>query len=87
MAGRRGPAPKLHADEFFPLGGAELAARVQAVSADHLLQISDAGIAALAASDTIAVLCPAPRSASARRSRPRAAHRRSRVRDRRSAPI
>lgn len=54
----RGLAPKLHADEFYPLGGAELAARVQAISADHLLAISDAGIAALAASETIAVLCP-----------------------------
>jgi imidazolonepropionase len=54
----RGLAPKLHADEFYPLGGAELAARVQAISADHLLSISDAGIAALAASSTIAVLCP-----------------------------
>jgi imidazolonepropionase len=53
-----GLAPKLHADEFYPLGGAELAARVRAVSADHLLRVSDAGIAALAASDTIAVLLP-----------------------------
>ncbi|MFN0151476.1 MAG: imidazolonepropionase [bacterium] len=54
----RGLAPKLHADEFYPLGGAELAARVRAISADHLLRITDEGIAALAASDTIAVLCP-----------------------------
>jgi imidazolonepropionase len=53
-----GLAPKLHADEFYPLGGAELAVRVQAVSADHLLAITEAGIAALASSDTIAVLCP-----------------------------
>jgi len=53
-----GLAPKIHADEFYPLGGAELAARVRAVSADHLLRVSDAGIAALAASDTIAVLLP-----------------------------
>jgi imidazolonepropionase len=53
-----GLLPKLHADEFYPLGGAELAARVKAVSADHLLRISEAGIAALAASDTIAVLLP-----------------------------
>lgn len=58
-AGReRGLLPKLHADEFFPLGGAELAVKVRAVSADHLLRVSDAGIAALAASDTIAVLLP-----------------------------
>jgi imidazolonepropionase len=49
---------KLHADELTPLGGAELAARLGAVSADHLLCITDAGIAALAASDTIATLLP-----------------------------
>ncbi len=35
---------KMHADEIVPLGGAELAAEVGAVSADHLLQASDAGI-------------------------------------------
>jgi imidazolonepropionase len=49
---------KLHADELTPLGGAELAARLGAVSADHLLCISDAGIEALAASRTIATLLP-----------------------------
>lgn len=59
LAGReRGLLPKLHADEFYPLGGVELAVKVRAVSADHLLRISEAGIAALAASDTIAVLLP-----------------------------
>src|SRR5262249_2641943 len=35
---------KLHADELSPLGGAELAARLGAVSADHLLCITPAGI-------------------------------------------
>src|SRR5262249_48677316 len=35
---------KLHADELTPLGGAELAARVGAVSADHLLCITSGGI-------------------------------------------
>jgi imidazolonepropionase len=49
---------KLHADELTPLGGAELAARLGAVSADHLLCITDAGIDALAASGTIATLLP-----------------------------
>lgn len=49
---------KLHADELTPLGGAELAARMGAVSADHLLCITDAGIEALAASGTIATLLP-----------------------------
>lgn len=49
---------KVHADELTPLGGAELAARLGAVSADHLLCISDAGIDALAASGTVATLLP-----------------------------
>ena len=39
-----GLAPKIHADEIEPYGGAELAAQVGAVSADHLLKASDAGI-------------------------------------------
>jgi len=49
---------KLHADELTPLGGAELAARLGAISADHLLCISDAGIDALAAAGTVATLLP-----------------------------
>jgi imidazolonepropionase len=49
---------KLHADELSPLGGAELAAEVGAVSADHLLCITDRGIDALAASGTVATLLP-----------------------------
>jgi imidazolonepropionase len=49
---------KVHADELSPLGGAELAARMEAVSADHLLCITDAGIDALAESDTVATLLP-----------------------------
>ena len=32
---------KIHADEIYQLGGAELASRVGAVSADHLLKASD----------------------------------------------
>ncbi|HJT76006.1 MAG TPA: imidazolonepropionase [Gemmataceae bacterium] len=49
---------KVHADELTPLGGAELAARLGAASADHLLYVSDAGIEALAASGTVATLLP-----------------------------
>src|SRR5258708_21831779 len=49
---------KVHADELSPLGGAELAGRLKAVSADHLLCITDAGIEALAKSGTIATLLP-----------------------------
>jgi imidazolonepropionase len=49
---------KLHADELSPLGGAELAAEVGAVSADHLLCIREKGIDALAASGTVASLLP-----------------------------
>ena len=49
---------KLHADELEPVGGAELAAEMAAVSADHLAAISDAGIRALATSDTVATLLP-----------------------------
>jgi imidazolonepropionase len=49
---------KLHADELSPLGGAELATRLGAVSADHLLCVTEAGIDALAGSNTIATLLP-----------------------------
>ena len=49
---------KLHADELEPCGGAELAASLNAASADHLAAISDRGIAALAKSDTVATLLP-----------------------------
>lgn len=49
---------KLHADELTPLGGAELAAKLGATSADHLLCITDQGVDAMAASGTIATLLP-----------------------------
>lgn len=55
----RGFSLKLHADEMSSTGGAELAAELGAVSADHLLSVSPAGIEALAASRTVAVLLPA----------------------------
>ena len=50
---------KLHADELTASGGAELAAEMQATSADHLAAISTDGIAALAHSQTVATLLPA----------------------------
>jgi len=55
---RHGLAPRLHADEFADSGGAELAAQLGALSADHLMAVSDAGIDALAGSGVTAVLLP-----------------------------
>lgn len=49
---------KLHADEIVSFGGAELAVRLRAISADHLLHVSDEGIKRLARSRTIATLLP-----------------------------
>jgi imidazolonepropionase len=61
LAGREhGLTPKLHADELENSGGGELAAELEAASADHLGAISPAGIAALGASPaTVATLLPA----------------------------
>lgn len=50
---------KVHADEIVQLGGAELAAEVGAVSADHLLMASDDGLEAMNKAGTIATLLPA----------------------------
>ena len=49
---------KLHADEIVSFGGAELAAELGALSADHLLQASDAGIRAMAEAGVVATLLP-----------------------------
>jgi imidazolonepropionase len=49
---------KLHADQLSDLHGARLAAKFQALSADHLEYTSEEGIAAMAASGTVAVLLP-----------------------------
>lgn len=49
---------KIHAEEFKHLGGCALAARMNAVSADHLLVINDEDIKELANSKTVAVLLP-----------------------------
>ncbi|MCK2017714.1 MULTISPECIES: imidazolonepropionase [Peribacillus] len=59
-AGKKyGLIPKIHADEIEPYGGAELAAKIGAISAEHLLKASDEGITAMAKSGTIACLLPA----------------------------
>ncbi len=50
---------KIHADELSPSGGAELAAEVGAVSAEHLAKPSDDGIMAMARKDVIGALLPA----------------------------
>ena len=50
---------KLHADQLSNLGGAALAARHAALSADHLEYTDEAGVAALARSGCVAVLLPA----------------------------
>lgn len=54
-----GLRPKLHADELEGSGGAELAVELRAASADHLGDVSSAGIQALAGSPTVATLLPA----------------------------
>lgn len=53
-----GLKPKIHADEIVQLGGAELAAEVGAVSADHLLQASNEGVAAMAEKNVVATCLP-----------------------------
>lgn len=50
---------KVHADEVHDLGGAALAGELRAVSAEHLLAASDAGIEAMKKSGVVAVLLPA----------------------------
>ncbi len=49
---------KLHADQITSCGGAELAAEVGAISADHLEQISTDGMSRLATSGVVAVSLP-----------------------------
>ncbi len=57
-ARKEGYELKLHADEIVTLGGGELAGELKAVSADHLLHVSDAGIKSMAENGTIATLLP-----------------------------
>ncbi|WP_121639222.1 imidazolonepropionase [Virgibacillus sp. Bac330] len=53
-----GLIPKIHADEIEPYGGAELAAEVGAISADHLLKASEIGMNKMAENDVVGVLLP-----------------------------
>ncbi len=57
-ARRRGLPVKLHADQLSDGGGAALAARHRALSADHIEHSSDSGVAAMAEAGTVAVLLP-----------------------------
>lgn len=50
---------KIHADEFTALGGTELAVEEKAVSAEHLIAITQKGIDLISKSDTVATLLPA----------------------------
>ena len=50
---------KLHGDEIDPMGGAELAGELAAISAEHLIEASDQGIESMAKAGTIGVLLPA----------------------------
>lgn len=60
VSGRNyGLTPKVHADELSMLGGAELAADVRAISAEHLIFSSSEGVKAMADKGVIAVLLPA----------------------------
>jgi imidazolonepropionase len=54
-----GMKPRIHADELAASGGPQVAAAVGARSADHLVQVTAEGIAALARTDVVATLLPA----------------------------
>ncbi|MGB9839202.1 imidazolonepropionase [Thermovenabulum sp.] len=53
-----GLTPKIHADEITPMGGAKLAAKVGAISAEHLIHADEEGIEEMAKNNVIAVLLP-----------------------------
>jgi len=57
-AASHGLRPKLHADELHASGGGELSGEVGAISADHLVCVSDGGIRAMAEAGVVAVLLP-----------------------------
>ncbi|WP_323123278.1 imidazolonepropionase [Burkholderia alba] len=57
-AARRGLPVKMHAEQLSNSGGTALAARHRALSADHLEFLDEAGIEAMKASCTVAVLLP-----------------------------
>ena len=50
--------PRMHTDEFSSIGGVKIASKINAISADHLMEISDEDIELLANSNTIAILLP-----------------------------
>lgn len=58
VAAAHGLQRKLHADQLSNSGGAALAAKHRALSADHLEHTDEAGVMAMAAADTVAVLLP-----------------------------
>ena len=57
-ARKQGFKLKIHADEIVQFGGSELAAELQCLSADHLLQASENGIRAMADAGVVATLLP-----------------------------
>lgn len=60
LAGRQyGLQSKVHADELAVSGGSDLAAEIQAISADHLLETADDSMAAMVKANVIGVCLPA----------------------------
>ena len=55
---KHGLIPRLHADEFKNSNGAKVAYETKAISADHLMAVSDEGLNYLKKSNTIAILLP-----------------------------
>jgi imidazolonepropionase len=58
-AAELGLKTKLHADEIYPTGSAELAAEVGALSADHLVHVSDEGMRLMRERGVVPILLPA----------------------------
>jgi len=59
-AAELGLGTRMHADQLARTGAAELAVRLRVASADHLEQLDEAGVAALAGSAVVATLLPGP---------------------------
>jgi imidazolonepropionase len=57
-AARRGLPVKIHAEQLTNMGGARLAARYRALSADHLEHLDEAGALAMESAGVVAVLLP-----------------------------
>jgi imidazolonepropionase len=58
-AGSYGLKARIHSDELHAFGAAELASEMGAITADHLVMVSDKGIAAMAENKVIPVILPA----------------------------